>query len=42
MNGIIILEELEAYVYNKCFMLYSVLYDDLRKILELLGRVKFT
>ena len=38
MNRILILKELEPFVYNKCFELYSTLYDYLKKIPELLGR----
>ena len=41
MNRILILEELEAYVFNKLFELYSILYDGWRKILEFLGRGGF-
>ena len=41
MNKILIFEELEAYVYNKCFILYSILYDDLRKIIKLLEGAYF-
>ena len=37
MNRILIIVELEPYVYNKYFGLYSILYYDLRKIRELLG-----
>ena len=35
------MKELKAYIYNKCFKWYSILYDDLRKILELLGEGLF-
>ena len=38
MNKILIFEELEAYVYHKCFGLYSILYDGFRNILQLFGR----
>ena len=38
MKRILIIKVLEAYDYNKCFVLYSVLYDAWKIILELLGR----
>ena len=41
MNRILVLEELESFVYNKCFELYSILFDGWRIVLELLGEGYF-
>ena len=37
-NRILVLEELEPYVYNKCAWLYSILCDGWRQTLKLSGR----
>ena len=38
MNRILVFGRTELFAYNKFFELHSILYDDWRKILELLGR----